>query len=107
MNLTRAIVTQEKPVILFLQGPPTGFWPRLSDAFAARGCDVLRVNLCAADALFWRRDGAINYRGTLAEWPTWLRTRRTELDHTPHESSGAQHLMSHHSPVTVRRCPLL
>lgn len=73
MNLTRAIVTQEKPVILFLQGPPTGFWYRLADAFAARGCEVIRVNLCAADVLFWRRDGAINYRGTLADWPTWVR----------------------------------
>ena len=73
MNLTRAIVTTEKPVILFLQGPPTGFWHRLADAFAARGCDVLRVNLCMADALFWRRKGAFNYRGTLADWPAWLR----------------------------------
>ncbi|MGB1212174.1 MAG: capsule biosynthesis protein [Pikeienuella sp.] len=73
MNLTRAIVTQEKPVILFLQGPPTGFWHRLADAFAARGCEVIRVNLCAADALFWRRKGAINYRGTLEDWPKWLR----------------------------------
>lgn len=73
MNLTRAILTQDKPVILFLQGPPTGFWPRLADAFAERGCEVIRVNFCAADALFWRRKGALNYRGSLADWPAWLR----------------------------------
>lgn len=73
MNLSRAILTQDKPVILFLQGPPTSFWPRLADAFEERGCEVLRVNLCMADALFWRRKGAINYRGSLEGWTTWLR----------------------------------
>jgi capsular polysaccharide export protein len=60
-------------VILFLQGPPSGFWRQLGDACAARGARVLRVNLCLADRLFWRRRGATDYRGTLRAWPRWLR----------------------------------
>ena len=59
-------------VVLFLQGPPTPFWVELGDAVAARGARVLRVNLNAADALFWPRRGALNYRGSLKRWRRWL-----------------------------------
>lgn len=59
--------------ILFLQGPPSGFWVDLADAVAARGARVLRVNLCLADRLFWRRAGAVDYRGSLRRWRGWLR----------------------------------
>jgi capsular polysaccharide export protein len=58
--------------VLFLQGPPSTWWAELGDALAARGARVLRVNLNAADALFWRRPGALNYRGTLRGWGRWL-----------------------------------
>ncbi len=33
---------------------------------------VRRVRLSAADHVYWRRPGAISYRGTLAEWPRFL-----------------------------------
>ncbi len=59
-------------VFLFLQGPPNGFWPRLADGLEAAGHRTVRVNLCSADWLFWRRKGAINYRGSLRDWPDWL-----------------------------------
>lgn len=58
--------------ILFLQGPPTAFWPELAQGFEAAGHEVRRVNLCLADRLFWRRPGAVDYRGSLARWPDWL-----------------------------------
>ncbi len=58
--------------VLFLQGPPSTYWAELGDALAARGARVLRVNLNAADALFWRRPGALNYRGSLRGWGRWL-----------------------------------
>jgi capsular polysaccharide export protein len=58
--------------VLFLQGPPSGFWAELGDAVAARGARVLRVNLCLADRLFWRRPGAVDYRGSLRGWRHWL-----------------------------------
>ncbi|MBY0612395.1 MAG: capsular biosynthesis protein [Beijerinckiaceae bacterium] len=60
------------PVILFLQGPPSGFWPQLAEAFASRGAKTLRVNFSLGDWLYWRRRGAINYRGSLEAWPEFL-----------------------------------
>jgi capsular polysaccharide export protein len=32
----------------------------------------LRINLCFADWLFWRRPGARNYRGSLENWSSYL-----------------------------------
>ncbi len=58
--------------VLFLQGPPTPFWSELGDAVAARGAQVRRINLNAGDALFWRRGGAVSYRGRLSDWRRWL-----------------------------------
>lgn len=62
-----------KSTILFLQGPPSPFWYELADAFEQAGARTLRVNLCSADWLFWRRKGAINYRGSRKNWPAFLR----------------------------------
>lgn len=58
--------------VLFLQGPPSGFWRQLADAVEAGGGRVCRVNLCLADRLFWRRPGAVDYRGSLRRWRHWL-----------------------------------
>lgn len=58
--------------VLFLQGPASVFWSELAAAFEAQGARVLRVRLSAADLLFWRRPGAISYRGSLADWPAFL-----------------------------------
>lgn len=58
--------------VLFLQGPASVFWGELAGAFEAHGARVLRVRLSAADLLFWRRPGAISYRGSLADWPAFL-----------------------------------
>ena len=57
---------------LFLQGPPSGFWHRLADGLEDSGARISKVNLCAADWLFWRRPGALNYRGSLEDWRSWL-----------------------------------
>lgn len=58
--------------VLFLQGPPSGFWVELGDAFAAAGHVALRVHLSTADRLFWRRPGGVSYRGTFAGWRGWI-----------------------------------
>lgn len=72
-----------KKTVLFLQGPPSPFWYELADAFEHAGVRTLRVNLCAADWLFWRRKGAINYRGSRRNWPDFLRDliRRENITH--------------------------
>ncbi|MGM0585143.1 MAG: capsule biosynthesis protein [Pseudomonadota bacterium] len=58
--------------VLFLQGPPTGFWRELAGAFEAAGHETRRVNLSTADWLAWRRPGAANYRGRLGGWRRWI-----------------------------------
>jgi capsular polysaccharide export protein len=65
-------VRPEDRVILFLQGPPSTYWSELADAVAARGARVLRVSLHLGDALFWRRRGAVAYRGRFSQWRGWL-----------------------------------
>lgn len=59
-------------VFLFLQGPASAFFPRLATALEARGHRCLRINLCAGDRLFWRRPGALDYRGDLESWPGFV-----------------------------------
>lgn len=66
------IPERSAPVILFLQGPPSVFWSELAREFEAQGARTLRVNLAAGDWLYWRKSGAIDYRGTLADWPAFL-----------------------------------
>ncbi len=59
-------------VFLFLQGPPSPFSRQLSDELDRLGHRTLRINLSAGDWLYWRKPGAINYRGKLAEFPSYL-----------------------------------
>ncbi|MEO1457328.1 MAG: capsular biosynthesis protein [Pseudomonadota bacterium] len=58
--------------VLLLQGPASTLWPRIADALEAEGHRALHVNLSLGDWLFWRRRGALNYRGRLQDWPGWL-----------------------------------
>lgn len=83
---------------LFLRGHPSGFWRDLASALEGRGHRILKVNLCLADAVFWRRR-AMNYRGRPGRWPTWLgdllrRERVTDIvyyadRHPYHEAARA------------------
>ncbi|MEL7140183.1 MAG: hypothetical protein AAFP67_14090, partial [Pseudomonadota bacterium] len=58
--------------VLFLQGPASTLWSEIADRFEAQGHRVHRVNLSFGDWLYWRRRGALNYRGSLGEWERWL-----------------------------------
>jgi capsular polysaccharide export protein len=58
--------------VLFLQGPPSVFWREMADAFEAQGIGTKRVNFSFGDQVYWRKRGAINYRGTLKKWPRYL-----------------------------------
>ncbi len=57
---------------MFLQGPPSTFWRALADAFEASGAATHRVNFSLGDQLYWRKRGAINYRGSFKRWPAFL-----------------------------------
>lgn len=61
-----------KPVVLFLQGPISPFFPMLAAALERSGARTLRVNLCVGDWLFWRRPGAVNYKRGIAAWPAFI-----------------------------------
>ncbi len=60
--------------ILFLQGMPSFFFYRIAQKLEEHGCRCTRINLCAGDRLFWPGKNAIPYRGSLAEWPTYIRS---------------------------------
>ncbi|MDB5750653.1 MAG: capsule polysaccharide export protein [Ramlibacter sp.] len=64
--------------VLLLQGPVGPFFARLADDLRGAGAHVTKVNFNAGDWLYFRR-GALNYRGTMAEWPKWLEQRLLEL----------------------------
>lgn len=60
--------------VLFLQGMPSLFFYRIAQKLENHGCRVTRINLCAGDRLFWPGESALDYRGTLATWPDFVRT---------------------------------
>ncbi|MBV6657174.1 MAG: capsular biosynthesis protein [Devosiaceae bacterium] len=60
--------------ILFLQGPPSGFWRQLARQFRFQGAETFRVALCAGDLLYWPSLGTKLYLGKLRDWSEWLRS---------------------------------
>lgn len=58
---------------LFLQGPLSPLYARLAGQLEAAGHRVGRINLCPGDWLHWRRAGAVDYRGTPADWSEFVR----------------------------------
>lgn len=65
-------MSASNPHFLFLQGEPTSFYKRVGDGLSALGCKVTRINFCAGDQLFWHGPNALNYRGTLSDWPDFF-----------------------------------
>ncbi len=57
--------------VLLLQGPMGLFFSRLRRDLEAAGAEVLKVNFCAGDWLFYPSK-SINFRGKLEDWPTFL-----------------------------------
>lgn len=67
--------------VLLLQGPVGPFFTRLAADLRAVGAQVHKVNFNGGDWFFYPR-GAMNYRGTMEEWPSWLeqQLRRLQID---------------------------
>ncbi|TDV37325.1 capsular polysaccharide export protein [Paraburkholderia caballeronis] len=59
--------------ILFLQGPPSLFWRQLCSHFQAAGAETHRINFSLGDWAYWRKRGAVNYRGRFSRWAEFLR----------------------------------
>lgn len=60
-------------VILMLHGPTAPLWRELGCAFEAAGHRVVKVHFAMGEFVYWRRLGGIHFRGSLAEWPVFLR----------------------------------
>ncbi|MEM7242053.1 MAG: capsular biosynthesis protein [Pseudomonadota bacterium] len=58
--------------VLILQGPPSVFAKTLFRDFAARDVFVLKVNFSFGDWLYFGSKGAVNYKGSLQDWPAYL-----------------------------------
>ncbi|HSC88040.1 MAG TPA: capsular biosynthesis protein [Polyangiaceae bacterium] len=58
--------------VLLLQGPNGPFFRRLGEALRSAGAIVTKINLNAADQLFYPGPDALAYRGTLEDWPDFL-----------------------------------
>ena len=59
-------------VFLFLQGPASPFMERVAVRLEAMGHAARRINISFGDRLFWRRPGAVHFRGSIEEWPSFL-----------------------------------
>lgn len=62
----------QQQTILFLQGHPSTFARNLGIALEQSGCRVLRINFCVGDWIYWLGRPAVNYRGSFADWETYL-----------------------------------
>ncbi|MCX8996213.1 capsular biosynthesis protein [Rhizobiaceae bacterium BDR2-2] len=62
-----------KAAFLFLQGPASPLFGKIADRLEAAGHACWRINLHAGDSLFWRRRGAIAYRGRAQAWGAFIR----------------------------------
>jgi capsule polysaccharide modification protein KpsS len=57
--------------VLLLQGPMGLFFTRLRIELEAAGVEVFKINFCAGDRFYYPK-GAVDFRGTLEEWPNFL-----------------------------------
>ena len=57
---------------LFLQGPISPFFQEVGAGLRALGHAVHRINLNLGDKLFWRIDGAVDFRGRPEAWPAFI-----------------------------------
>ena len=65
--------------VLLLQGPVGPFFRRLAADLKQAGAQVFKVNFNGGDCLFYP-NGAINFRGDIAQWPDFFKALLVELD---------------------------
>ena len=63
---------------LFLRGPPGPFFLRLGEKLRSDGAEVVRVNFSGGDWLDWHGNDTVAYRGTLGDWPAWVKKLAAE-----------------------------
>jgi capsular polysaccharide export protein len=59
--------------VLLLQGPVGPFFQRLAHLFEERGTRVTKVNFNSGDDWFYPRGDIVRFRGTIDQWPAFLK----------------------------------
>jgi capsular polysaccharide export protein len=79
--LSRGLDQLKGKRVLLLQGPVGPFFARFAQDLRLAGAQVFKVNFNAGDWFYYPQD-AINYRGTMADWPGWFDAliRRLDID---------------------------
>ncbi len=58
---------------MILQGPPSGFFRFLASEIERQGAQAIKVNLNPGDWVYSLGMNTVNFRGSSAEWPSWVR----------------------------------
>lgn len=66
--------------VLLLQGKMGGFFHRFSTFLQTQNIQVSKVNFNAGDAFFYRHSNTHEYKGSLAQFSSWLQTFIAEHD---------------------------
>lgn len=61
--------------VLLLQGPMGPFFKRFAQDLEGLGARVYKINFNTGDRLFYRTGNRVDFTGTPAEWPQFLRAR--------------------------------
>ena len=73
MRQNSAAGPQTGRVVLFLQGPPGAFFPRLAQHLETLGATCIKVRLNPGDLFDTLGQRSVSYRGSFTAWPDWLR----------------------------------
>jgi len=63
----------KQQTFLFLQGPASFFSRHFASYLEQQGADCLRINFSFSDWVCWLGKPSVNFRGTLGQWPDFLR----------------------------------
>ena len=70
---------KREAVFLLLQGPLSSFYSDIAGFLKERECRVHKINICGSDEADWQHKSALSYRGTLSDWPEYLKKIADEL----------------------------
>lgn len=56
-----------------MQGPLSPLFKLTGERLKEQGHEVFRINLCAGDWLHWHGENCTNFKGTVSDWPEFIR----------------------------------